>query len=50
LQSSCQAYGGTAGRVAELREVARKAVSVICGCRVEAGSAATHSDVSSKRK
>jgi hypothetical protein len=24
-------------RRAELREIARKAVSVICGCRVEAG-------------
>jgi AcrR family transcriptional regulator len=37
-------------RRAELREVARKAVSVICGCRVEAGKAATHSRVSNERK
>lgn len=35
---------------AELREVARKAVGVICGCRVEAGSAATHSHGSDERK
>jgi AcrR family transcriptional regulator len=35
---------------AELREVARKAVSVICGWRVEAVSAATHSHGSNERK
>ncbi|MGZ3292703.1 MAG: TetR/AcrR family transcriptional regulator [Xanthobacteraceae bacterium] len=36
-------------RRAELREVARKAVSVICGCQTEAGRAETHSHGSNER-